>query len=93
MIRATDIHSVTDFKKNAKAYIDQITASKAPMALTINGDARVIVQDAESFQRMVDELDRSRFISAMRESEAAVTNGDVQDLEQAFADIRGSLAL
>ncbi len=93
MIRATDIHSLTDFTRNARAYIQQIRDSKSPMALTVNGDAQVIIQDAESFQKMVDELEHSRFIAAMREREAAVRNGQVQDLEQAFSEVRGDLGL
>lgn len=93
MIRATDIHSLTDFTRNARAYIQQIRESKNPIALTVNGDAQVIVQDAESFQKMIDELDHRRFIAAMRESEAAVRNGQAQDLDQAFAEIRGDLGL
>ena len=93
MIRVTDIHSLTDFTRNAKAYIQQIRESKRPMALTVNGDARVIVQDAESYQKMVDELEHSRFIAAMRESEAAERRRQVQDLDQAFSEIRGDLGL
>ena len=91
MIRATDIHSLTDFTRNARAYIQQIKKSKHPMALTVNGDAQVVVQDAESFQQMVDELEHVRFIAAMRESEAAVRNGQVQDLDEAFSEIRSDL--
>jgi len=93
MIRATDIHSLTDFTRNARAYIQQIRESKSPMALTVNGDAQVVVQDVESFQKMVDELEHRRFIAAMRESEVAVRNGEVQDLDQAFSKIRVELGL
>ena len=93
MIRATDIHSLTDFTRNAKTYIQQIKDSKNPIALTVNGDAQVVVQDAQSFQLMIDELEHRRFIAAMRESEAAVRNGQVQDIDQAFSEIRGELGL
>ena len=93
MVRATDIHSVTDFTRNAKAYIQQIRTSKSPMALTVNGDAQVVVQDAETYQRMVDELARGRFVAAVRESEADVREGRVQGLDEAFAGIRGELGL
>ena len=93
MIRATDIHSLTDFTRNAKAYIRHIRESKSPMALTINGDAQVVVQDAESFQKMVDELEHRRFIAAMRESESAVRSGQVQSLDQALSEIRDGLDL
>lgn len=93
MIRATDIHSLTDFTRNARAYIQQIKDSKSPMVLTVNGDAQVIVQDAESFQKMVDELEHRRFIAAVREGEAALRNGQVQDIDQAFSHIRTELGL
>ena len=93
MIRATDIHSLTDFTRNAKTYIQHIRESKNPMAITINGDAQVVIQDAESFQRMVDQLEHARFMAAMRESEAAVREGHVEDLDEAFSGIRGQLGL
>jgi len=93
MIRATDIHSVTDFTRNAKSYIRQIRESKNPMALTVNGDAQVVVQDAEAFQQMVDELELSRFLAAMRESEAAVREGQIEDVDVAFSRIRNELGL
>jgi PHD/YefM family antitoxin component YafN of YafNO toxin-antitoxin module len=93
MIRATDIHSLTDFTRNAKAYIQQIKTSKSPMALTVNGAAQVVVQDAESFQQMVDELDHSRLLAAIREGQAAREAGEVQDLEEAFAHVRRELDL
>ncbi len=93
MIRATDIHSLTDFTRNAKAYIQQIKRSKNPIAITVNGDAEVIVQDAESFQKMVDELAHRRFIDAMKESEEDVRTGRHDDLDQAFSEIRDELGL
>jgi len=93
MIRATDIHSLTDFTRNAKSYIEHIKESKNPMAITVNGDAQVVIQDAKTFQSMVDELEHSRFIAAIRASEVAVSKGEVQDLDQAFSVIRGELGL
>ncbi len=93
MIRATDIHSLTDFTRNAKAYIQHVKTTQSPMALTINGDAEVIIQDVASYQSMVDELAHRRFISAMRESEVAVNAGQTEDLDVAFAEIRSELGL
>jgi hypothetical protein len=63
------------------------------MALTVNGAAQVVVQDAESFQSMVDELQHARFIAAMREAEVAVKNGETQDWDVALSEIREELAL
>ena len=93
MIRATDIHSLTDFTRNARAYIKQIKDSKSPIAITVNGTAQVVVHDAETFQQMVDELEQARFIAAIHEGEAAVREGQVQDLDQAFSEVKGELGL
>jgi hypothetical protein len=41
----------------------------------------------------MDELEHERFIAAMCESEVAVSDGEVQDLDEAFAAIRSELGL
>jgi PHD/YefM family antitoxin component YafN of YafNO toxin-antitoxin module len=93
MIRATDIHSLTDFTRNAKTFIQQIKTTKNPMAITVNGDAEVVIQDAATYQAMVDELERTRFISAIIAGEQNILDGQVQDLDQAFGEIRADLGL
>jgi prevent-host-death family protein len=93
MIRATHIHSLTDFTRHAKAYVNQIKETRNPIVLTVNGDAQVVVQDAESYQKMVDELERGHFIAAVREGLADVQAGRVQDVDEAFAEILSELEL
>ena len=54
MVSVQNIHSLTEFKRNANSYIDTIRSTKAPIVLTVNGKAAVVVQDAESYQALVD---------------------------------------
>lgn len=56
MFSLQNIHSLTDFKRNANAYIESIRSTKAPIILTVNGEAAVVVQDAMVFQDLVDRL-------------------------------------
>jgi PHD/YefM family antitoxin component YafN of YafNO toxin-antitoxin module len=56
MLSLHNIHPLTDFKRNTSIYIDQIRKSLAPLVLTINGKAAVVVQDAGAYQSMVDRL-------------------------------------
>ncbi len=63
------------------------------MAITVNGDAQVVVQDAKSYQEMVDELEHSRFIAAVREGIADMEAGRVQDTDEAFDEIIEELGL
>ena len=58
MIDLKDIRSVTDFQRNAKEYVGRLKRKKQPMVLTINGRAEVVVQDAQSYQDMLDRVDR-----------------------------------
>ncbi len=88
MIRATDIHSLTDFTRNAKTYIEKVKETKNPMAITINGSAEVIVQDAETYQMMVDELERSRLIAAIVEGERDIAAGRTHSLADIVAEAK-----
>lgn len=56
MLSLHNIHPLTDFKRNASTYIEQVRKTLAPIVLTINGKAAVVVQDAGAYQAMVDEL-------------------------------------
>lgn len=56
MINLEHIHSLTDFKRNVKQFLEKIKATKSPLVLTVNGKAEVVVQDAGAFQEMIDRL-------------------------------------
>lgn len=88
MIRATDIHSLTDFTRNAREYIQHIKTSKTPIAITVNGDAQVVVQDAESYQRMVDELEQARAEIASHNLAQSPAIPPAADHRQPFSMIR-----
>jgi prevent-host-death family protein len=56
VIKLENIHPLTDFKRNAKAFVDRIKATKAPIVLTVNGKAEVVIQDAAAFQDMQNRI-------------------------------------
>ncbi|MDD1438453.1 type II toxin-antitoxin system Phd/YefM family antitoxin, partial [Dolichospermum sp. ST_sed10] len=51
---AKDIHSLTDFKRNTTEFVQRIKQTKHPLVLTVNGKAELVVQDAESYQELLD---------------------------------------
>ncbi len=59
MIELKNIHSLSDFKRNAKEFIERIKATKSPIVLTINGKAAVVVQDAHAFQAIYDRVEQA----------------------------------
>ena len=51
-----NIHSLTDFKRNANAYVEQLQVTQLPLVLTVNGKAAVVVQEAGAFQLLIDRI-------------------------------------
>ena len=49
-----NIHSLSDFQRNAKKHIRRLKQSRKPSILTVNGQAEVVVQSAEAYQKLLD---------------------------------------
>ncbi|GBF81178.1 type II toxin-antitoxin system Phd/YefM family antitoxin [Aphanothece sacrum] len=49
-----DIHSLTEFKRNTTEFIEYLKQTKHPLVLTVNGKAELVVQDAESYQALLE---------------------------------------
>ncbi len=47
MINLHKIHSLSDFKQNAKSYVSQLQSRKEPLVLTVNGEAIAVMEDDE----------------------------------------------
>ena len=52
-----DIHSLSEFKRNTPGLLQHMRKSGHPVVLTINGKAEIVVQDAASYQKLLDQLD------------------------------------
>jgi PHD/YefM family antitoxin component YafN of YafNO toxin-antitoxin module len=61
-----NIHSLSDFQRNAKEHIRKLKKSGKPAVLTVNGEAEVVVQSTAAYQELLDDratLDSIRGIS------------------------------
>ena len=86
-----DIQSLTDFKKNTPEFIRRMKDTGEPVVLTINGKAELVVQDAASYQKLLDIADQARIFEAIRSGLEDVKAGRTQPLDEAFAEIRRDL--
>lgn len=68
MIDPRDIHSLSDFQRNTKSHIRRLKRSGRVAVLTVNGKAAVVVQDAESYQKLLDQLAEAEELAAVQES-------------------------
>jgi prevent-host-death family protein len=88
MISLKDIESLTAFKRNTNEYVKRIKESGSPLVLTVNGRAELVVQDAESYQRMLELLDRAETIEAVREGLESVRAGRTMSLDEFDREMR-----
>lgn len=56
-----DIQSLSTFKRNTNDLISQRVQTGSPMILTVNGKAEIVVQDAISYQQLLDQIDLRQF--------------------------------
>jgi prevent-host-death family protein len=61
-----DIHSLSTFKRDTAKLVRQMKKTKAPVILTVNGKAELVVQDAESYQKLLEAKDRMETIEGIK---------------------------
>lgn len=77
-----DIHSISDFKRKTPDFVKLLKKTGKPVVLTMNGRARVVIQDAESYQNMLDLLERAKDIDAIREGLEDLEKGNTMSLDE-----------
>ena len=88
-IRANDIRSLSDFKRNTSELLDRLKKTGNPLVLTINGKAEVVVQDAEAYQEL---LERVETIEGLQKRLSAVKAGRTKPAREVFNRLRRNMA-
>jgi len=88
MADITNSHSLSDFQRNARSFIHGINASKEPLLLTVNGKVQAVVMDPATYQQMEEQLERERFLAAVREGLKELEEGKSRPAEDFFAELR-----
>ena len=87
MVNLTDIHSLTDFQRNAKAYLTRMKRSGRPVVLTVNGKAAAVVHDAVGYQKLLEAVERAEAIAGIRRGLASMNQGEGRPLKDALEDL------
>jgi len=62
--------------------------SKRPLVLTVNGRAELIVQDARSYQALLELADRAEAIEGIRRGLESMARGEGRPAEQVLEKLR-----
>jgi len=83
-----DIHSLTDFELRTPEFVQQLKSTGAPIVLTINGKAELVVQDAASYQKLLDLAEEAEILEGIRRGLEDHEAGRVITLEQFEEEVR-----
>lgn len=79
-----DIHPLTDFKRKTSEFLSQLKATGQPLVLTVNGKAELVVQDARSYQRLLEVAERLETIEAVKEGLDSMRRGEGRPADEIF---------
>ncbi len=85
---AKDIHSLTDFKRRTAEFLRQMKKTGHPLVLTVNGKAKLVVQEAESYQRFLDFVERAEAIEGIRRGLESFRRGKGRPAREALEQLR-----
>ena len=88
MIDLREVRSVTEFQRNIKEYVGRLKETKTPLVLTVNGRAELVVQDAASYQVLLDRLEQADTVAAIRRGLEQAKRGEGIPLERAEKILR-----
>lgn len=81
-------HSLTDFQRNARAFIEDLNETKTPMLLTVNGKVQAVMVDPATYTAMEEAAERERFLQAIREGLESLDQGEVVPLELVVRELQ-----
>jgi prevent-host-death family protein len=83
-----DIRSLSDFKRNTTDFVREMKESGKPVVLTVNGRSELVVQDATSYQKLLELVDRLEAIEGIKRGLEEADRGEGVTLEEFDKEMR-----
>lgn len=81
---STAVKPISYLKAHASELIREITHTQQTLIVTHNGEAKVVVQDIRSFEKMQEALALFKILTSSKQN---IKRGNVKTLDQAFASL------
>lgn len=81
-----DIQSLSTFKRDTAKLVRQMRKTKQPVVLTVNGRAALVVQDAESYEKLMKAKERMEAMEGIRRGLESMKSKRGMPAEKFFAE-------
>ncbi len=85
-----DIQSLTNFRRKSRKFLKEVKKSKRPVVLTVNGKAEAVVQDGESYQRLLDSAAGADVCEAVRQGVDDIAHGRTRPARKFLLNCRSA---
>lgn len=92
-IRLSEVRSLSDFQRHARHHIARLRKTGLPEVLTVNGKAALVVQDADSYQKLLDLIDEAQAIAGIRRGLEDVRAGRTRPASESLRQLRRDLKI
>jgi len=94
MLDTSNIYPLSDFQQNTREFIAQLQESRKPIVLTVNGKAAIVIQDAASYQELLNALEiQQSVITISQRMKQFAEDGLDFDAKEALEKLRGELGI
>lgn len=74
--------------KSLAALFEELKETGQPLMLTVNNGEMIVMQDAASYQRLLEELDRAEAVAGIRRGLEAMEAGRTRPVKEFLAELR-----
>lgn len=93
MINLANSHSLTEFQRNARRFIEGINNTREPLLLTVNGQVQAVMLDPETFRSFEEFQEKERFIQALKEGLQDLDKGQVVSMASLESEFKSRYGL
>ena len=86
---STSVKPISYLKAHASELIREVTENRSPLIVTQNGEAKVVVQDIRSFERLQETLALLKILTKSKEN---IQRGKAAPVKKAFARLDQRIA-
>ena len=88
MAMLNQTHTLADFQNDAKRHLRRLIKTGQPELLTVSGKPAVIVQDARSYQRLLDTVEKAETIAGIKLGLDSMAHGKGEPAGTVFRRLR-----
>lgn len=84
---------LSDFQHNANEHIKRLQESGTPEFLTVDGEVKVVVQDAGAYKELLKKIEQADTIQSIRCGMEQIERGEGQPIREALEEIGAEVGI